>query len=248
MGDQRVEDRTRSGSGYLDGYPELAHARLIRTRARGVPIRDGGRACAIAWMADGTIVPEDTIVRFDVAEGEKAPRRLADAFQQTNATAIRFFGGDDVVRGAMRGLELDLEIDGTAYVYRHAPALSVRVTLREPSMRDSLNLGELSREHSVGFEQPKTMIAEIDREAVGVAITDEIDKNWTELRVSVHPTFRGRGYGAAIVATAADHLEAKEGRLVCSGIQGNDERARVTLERGGFRVVDYYFLCSRRVR
>jgi hypothetical protein len=151
---------------YLDGYPELAYARLIRTRARGVPIRDSGRACAIAWMADGSLLPADTIVRFDVAEGEKAPRRLA----------------------------------------------------------------------------------EINNEAVGVGITDEVDKHWIELRVAVFPAFRGRGYGAAIAGTLADELEAKEGRLVCAGIHQMDERSRLTMERGGFRLVDYYFLAERKLR
>ena len=232
---------------YLDGFPELAHARLVRKRARGVPVRDGGRACAIAWMADGTIHPADTIVRFDVAEGEKAPRRLADAFQQTNAHAIRFFGGDDVVRGALRGLELDMQIDGAAFVFKHAPPLPVKVTLREGSMRDSLMLGEMAREHSADFDDPKVLIAEINHEAVGVAITDEIDKNWSELRVAVHQPHRGHGYGAAIAASAADRLVAKEGRLVCAGIHVLDERTRNALERGGFRLVDYYFTASRRL-
>jgi hypothetical protein len=71
-----------------------------------VPIRDGGRALAIAWMADGTINTADTMVRFDVTAGGKAPRRLADAFQQTNAAAIRFFGGDEVIRGRSRASSL----------------------------------------------------------------------------------------------------------------------------------------------
>jgi GNAT superfamily N-acetyltransferase len=231
---------------YLDGFPELAYSRLVRKRARGVPIRDGGRAVAIAWMADGTIDTVDTMVRFDVTAGEKAPRRLADAFQQTNAAAIRFFGGDDVVRGALKGLELDVEVDGAAFVFRHAPPLPVKVTLREGSMRDSLVLGEMAREQSAAFDDPKIMIAEIGHEAVGVAITDAIDKNWSELRIAVHQPHRGNGYGASILATAADQLEAKEGRLICAGMHAMDERIRLTLERGGFRLVDYYFIGTRR--
>jgi GNAT superfamily N-acetyltransferase len=232
---------------YLDGFPELAYSRLIRKRARGVPIRDGGRACAIAWMADGSILTPDTIVRFDVAEGEKAPRRLADAFQQTNAGAIRYFGGDDVVRGALKGLELDVVVDGSAYVFHHVPPLPVKVTLREGSMRDTLILGELAREQAASFDDPKILIAEIGHEAVGVAVTDTIDKNWTELRIAVHQPHRGNGYGAAIAATAADRLVATEGRLVCAGIHTVDERSRLTLERGGFRLVDYYFTASRKL-
>jgi GNAT superfamily N-acetyltransferase len=232
---------------YLDGFPELAHARLVRKSARGVPVRDGGRACAIAWLADGTINTTDTIVRFDVAEGEKAPRRLADAFQQTGANAIRFFGGDDVVRAAIKGLELDLTIDGGAYVFRHAPPLPVKVTLREGSMRDSLMLGEMAREQSIALEDAQVMIAEVNGEAVGVGITDTIDKNWTEIRVAVHQPHRGRGYGAAIAATVADRLVAKDGRLVCAGVHTLDERARQTLERAGFRLVDYYFTASRAI-
>jgi GNAT superfamily N-acetyltransferase len=232
---------------YLDGFPELAFARLVRKRARGVPIRDGGRACAIAWMADGTIYPPDTIVRFDVAEGEKAPRRLADALQQTNALSIRFFGGDDVVRGALKGLELDVAVDGAAFVFRHAPPLKVKVTLREGHMRDTLALGEIAREQAAAFDDPKILIAEIGHEAVGVAITDAIDKNWSELRIAVHQPHRGNGYGAAIAATAADRLVANEGRLVCAGVHGVDERSRLTLERGGFRLVDYYFAGTRKL-
>lgn len=230
---------------YLDGFPELAYARLIRSRARGVPIRDSGRACAIAWMADGSVVPTDTIVRFDVAEGEKAPRRLADALQQTNARAIRFFGGDDVVRNAIRGLELDVNLDGAAFMFRHGPALSHNVTFREPGMRDTLAVGELVREQAMAFTAPKVQVAEINNEAVGVAITDEIDKHWLELRVAVFPAFRGRGFGAAIAGTLADQLEAKDGRLICAGLHQMDERGRITLERAGFRLVDYYFVAER---
>lgn len=233
---------------YLDGFPELAYSRLVRSKAKGVPVRDGGRACAIAWMADGTMVPTDTIVRFDVAEGEKAPRRLADAFAQTNARQLRFFGGDDVVRGALRGLELDIVTEGAAFVYRRSPALPVKVTFRDQTMRDSLTLGELQREHSLGFTEPKILVAEIDREAVGLAMVDEIDKNWSEIKVAIYPSHRGNGYGAAVMASIADQLEAQEGRLVCAGINANDERARTSLERGGFRLVDYYFVGTRKAR
>jgi GNAT superfamily N-acetyltransferase len=233
---------------YLDDFPELAYPRMIRKRARGVPIREGGRASAIAWMADGSIVSADTIVRFDVAEGEKPPRRLADAFLQTNAGAIRYFGGDDVVRGALRGLDLDIVLDGAAFVFRRAPSLKHKVTLRPTTMRDSLMLGELAREQAASFEDPKTLVAEVDHEAVGVVITDDIDKSWTEMRVAVHQPHRGNGYGASILATAADQLEAKEGRLICAGMHVIDERIRLTLERGGFRLVDYYFVGTRRQR
>jgi len=231
---------------YLDDFPELAYPRMIRKRARGVPIREGGRASAIAWMADGTLVTADTIVRFDVAEGEKPPRRLADAFLQTNAGAIRYFGGDDVVRGALRGLDLDIVLDGAAFVFRHAPSLKHKVTLRPSTMRDSLMLGEMAREQAAAFDDPKTLVAEIEHEAVGVVITDDIDKSWTEMRVAVHQPHRGNGYGASILATAADQLEAKEGRLICAGMHVMDERIRLTLERGGFRLVDYYFVATRR--
>jgi GNAT superfamily N-acetyltransferase len=233
---------------YLDDFPELAYARMIRKRARGVPIREGGRASAIAWMADGSILTADTIVRFDVAEGEKPPRRLADAFTQTNAASIRYFGGDDVVRGALRGVELDVAIDGAAFVFRRAPSLKHKVTLRESTMRDSLVLGEMAREQAAAFDDPKTLIAEINHEPVGVVITDDIDKSWTEIRVAVHQPHRGNGYGASIIATAADQLEASEGRLVCAGMHVIDERIRLTLERAGFRLVDYYFHATRRQR
>ena len=232
---------------YLDGFPELAYSRLVRKRARGVPIRDGGRAVAIAWMADGTIDTANTMVRFDVTEGEKAPRRLADAFQQTGANSVRFFGGDDVVRGALKGLELNIEVTGAAFVFRHAPPLPFKVNLRESTMRDSLVLGEMAREQSAAFDDPKILIAEINHEAVGVAITDAIDKNWSELRIAVHQPHRGNGYGAAIAASAADRLVATEGRLVCAGVHNNDERGRLSLEHGGFRLVDYYFTATRQL-
>jgi GNAT superfamily N-acetyltransferase len=233
---------------YLDGYPELAHSRLMRSKARGVPIRDSGRACAIAWMADGSLMPSDTIVRFDVAEGEKAPRRLADAFSQTNARTIRFFGGDDVVRTATRGMELIVTLEGAAFVFKHAPPLPYTVTFREPGMRDTLAVGELVREQAAAFTAPRVSVAEVNNEAVGVAITDEIDKHWIEVRCAVFPAFRGRGYGAAIIGSVADELEAKDGRLICAGYHNADERARTTLERGGFRLVDYYFAATRVAR
>jgi GNAT superfamily N-acetyltransferase len=172
---------------------------------------------------------------------------MADAFMQTNAGAIRFFGGDDVIRGALKGLELDVTVDGYAFVFRHAPPLPVKVTLREGSMRDSLVLGELAREQAAAMDDPKILIAEIGHEAVGVAITDVIDKNWSELRIAVHQPHRGNGYGAAIAATAADRLVTTEGRLVCAGVHQLDERARLSLERGGFRLVDYYFVGSRKL-
>jgi GNAT superfamily N-acetyltransferase len=231
---------------YLDDFPELAYPRLVRKRARGVPIRDAGRASAIAWLADGSLVPVDTIVRFDVAEGEKPPRRLADAFAQTNAVAIRYFGGDDIVRGALRGLELDVQIDGAAFVFRRSPALKYKVILRESSPRDSLQLAELARDISVAFDDPKILVAEVDRQVVGIVVSEEIDRHWTEIRAAVTQPHRGNGYGAAIMATAADTLEANDGRLICAGVHTADERVRLTLERAGFRLVDYYLTASRR--
>ena len=111
-----------------------------------------------------------------------------------------------------------------------------------------LEVGELVREQALAFTAPKVNVAEINNEAVGVGITDEVDKHWIELRVAVFPAFRGRGYGAAIAGTLADELEAKEGRLVCAGIHQMDERSRLTMERGGFRLVDYYFLAERKLR
>ena len=230
---------------YLDGFPELAYPRMVRTRARGVPIRDGGRASAIAWMADGSLFAPDTIVRFDVAEGEKTPRRLADAFEQTKAGSIRFFGGDEIIRGALRGLELDLALDGAAFAFRRAPALEHRVVLRESTARDARALGEIDREHAVLFKHPKTLVAEIDHVAVGIVTRADIDRSWTEVRVAVHQPHRGYGFGASILATAADQLEAKEGRLICAGMHVVDERIRHTLERAGFRLVDYYFIGTR---
>lgn len=196
-------------------------------------------------MADGSITPTDTVVRFDVAEGEKAPRRLADAFVQTNARAMRFFGGDAVARGAIRGLDLDLVIDGAAFVYKDVPTFPVNVTFREPGMRDTLAVGELVREQAAAFNKPKIVVAEINGDAVGIGITEDIDKHWSEIRVAVFPAFRGNGYGAVIAGSLADQHEVQEGRLVCAGYHSVDERVRLTLERGGFRLVDYYFTARR---
>ena len=66
-----------------------------------------------------------------------------------------------------------------------------------------------------------------------MVVSDDIDQTSTELRIAVHQPQRGNSYGASILATAADQLEAKEGM-------------RLTLERGGFRIVDYCVTASRR--
>ena len=55
----------------------------------------------------------------------------------------------------------------------------------------------------------------------------------------VRPPAFGKGYGAAIAATAADRLVATEGRLVCAGIHLLDERTRPTLQLGAaFQPID----------
>ena len=137
--------------------------------------------------------------------------------------------GDEIIRGALRGLELDLTLDGAAFAFRRAPALEHRVVLRESTARDARALGEIDREHAVLFKHPKTLVAEIDHVAVGIVTRADIDRSWTEVRVAVHQPHRGYGFGASILATAADQLEAKEGRLICARMHVVGERIRHTL-------------------
>jgi len=230
---------------YLDQLPDLSRARMVRASARGVAIRDGDRAVAIAFVADGSLLGGDTLVRFDVTRGEAPARRLADALAATGARSVWFYGGDDVVRRAALELDLQLRPAGGVFVRRMDPVRLARVTFRPPAQIDRLTLPEVLRDHAPAFRAPLVEIGEIDRDAVGLIASESLDADWSELRVFVQPANRGNRYGAALLATAADRIEAT-GRRVCAAIETIAGRERSTLEAAGFRLVDYYFTATKR--
>jgi GNAT superfamily N-acetyltransferase len=230
---------------HLDQLPELSRARLVRSRSRGVAIRDGGRAVAVAFVADGTLVPADTLVRFDVTAGEDPARRRADPRAASRTPPFWFYGGDGTSRRAASELDLQLHPAGAVFVHRMDASRSVRVTFRPPSQRDRETLPELMREHAPAFKAPQAEVAEIDGEAAGITLTEPLDTRWTELRVVVDAPHRGRGFGASLFAAAADRLEGM-GRHVCAATETVAGRERGALERAGFRVADYYFIATKR--
>ena len=230
---------------YLDQFPDLSRARLVRARSRGVAIRDGDRAVAVAFVADGTLLPAETLVRFDVTRGEDSSRRLADAFAATGARAIWFYGGDAETRRAAALLELNFRPVGAAFVHRMDAERTARIAFRPPSQRDRMTLGELQRDHAPAFKAPVAEVGEVRGDAVGIVLSEPLDQTWTELRVVVHPPHRGNGYGAALLAAAADRIEAT-GRHVCAAVENVDGRERRALEGAGFRLTDYYFVASKR--
>lgn len=229
---------------YLDDLPDLARARAVRAAARGAAIRDGGRAVAVAFVSDGARLAADTLVRFDVTVGEDPARRLADAFATTGARALWFYGGDDGARRAVTALGLELRPAGAALVRRmDAPSIA-SVALREPVLHDRVMLATMQQEHAPDFTAPQALVAEAQREAIGVAFMQTLDDRWTELRVAVHPQHRGNGWGTSIAAAAADRLESA-GRRVCAAVEETSGIARTMLERAGFRLADYYFIAKR---
>ncbi|HYZ17058.1 MAG TPA: hypothetical protein VE591_11675 [Candidatus Acidoferrum sp.] len=230
---------------YLDHLPDLSHARFVRSQARGIAIRDRDRAVAVAFLADGSLVAADTLVRFDVTRGEEPARRLADALAATGARNVWFYGGDEVTRGAVAALDLALRPVGAAFVRRMDARRTVPVVFRPPSQRDRMTLDELVHDHAPAFRAPLVEIAEIARDAVGLVMSEALDPVWTELRAVVYAPYRSNGYGAALLAAAADRIEAT-GRRVCAGIETIAGRERSALEAAGFRIADYYFLASKR--
>jgi GNAT superfamily N-acetyltransferase len=230
---------------YLDQLPDLSRARLVRSRARGVAVRDGERAVAVAFVADGTLMPADTIVRFDVAQGEDAPRRLADALASTGARAIWFYGADETARGAAVALDLHLRPAGAAFVRRMDAARRADVAFRPPTQRDRETLADLQRDHAPAFKAPHSEVAEIRGDAVALVMAEPLDAAWTELRVVVYPPHRGLGHGTAVLAAAADRIEAI-GRRVCAATETVAGRERRALESAGFRLADYYFTAAKR--
>ena len=216
----------------------------MRAAARGVAVRDGDRAVAVAFVSDGAHVGADTLVRFDVLAGEDPARRLADALATTGARALWFYGGDETARRAAGDLGMTLRPAGAVFVRRVDATPAHPVKFRPPALVDRLTLEELTREHAPDLPEPHVEVAEIARDAVGMTFAADLDGNWTELRVAIYPPHRMRGFGAAVVAAAADRIEAA-GRRVCAEIAGTGGRERSVLERAGFRLADYYFIAKR---
>jgi hypothetical protein len=229
---------------YLDQLPDLSHARLVRTRARGVAVRDGTRAVAVAFVADGSLLPADTLVRFDVTRGEDASARLADALAATGARAVWFFGGDDVTRRAVASLDLELRPAGAVFVHRMDAERLAPVTFRPPASHDRPGLAELQRDRAPAFNAAHTEIAEIGGDAVGAVFAEPLDRSWTELAASVYPAHAGHEYDAALWAAAADRIESG-GRRVCAALEDVTGPERAALESAGFRLSDYYFIAVR---
>ncbi|HEY0613490.1 MAG TPA: GNAT family N-acetyltransferase [Candidatus Elarobacter sp.] len=230
---------------YLDQLPDLAFARLVRARARGVAIRAGDRAVAVAFLGDGTLMPADTIVRFDVTRGEDATSRLTGALAATGAERVWFYGGDAMLRRAAVELDLALHPAGGVFVHRMDAAHTERVVFRPPSQRDLEALATQSAELELGFDAPYAEVAEIGGEPVGFALREPLDRTWTEVRVALHPAQRGKGYGGALLAALADRIEAT-GRRVCAATTAAAGPERAALEAAGFRLSDYYFRAMKR--
>jgi len=230
---------------YLDQLPDLSRARLVRSRARGLAVRDGDRAVAVAFVADGTLMPADTIVRFEVTRGEDAARRLADALATTGARAIWFYGADETARGAAAALDMQLRPVGAAFVRRMDAARTAAVAFRPPTQRDRETLADLQRDHAPAFKAPHSEVAEIRGDAVALVMTEPLDAAWTELRAVVYPPHRGLGHGSTVLAAAADRIEAI-GRRVCAATETIAGRERRALESAGFRLADYYFIATKR--
>lgn len=229
---------------YHDQLPELSRAKLVRAKSRGVAIREADRAVAIAFVADGSLLGPDTIVRFEVTQGQDPVRRLADAFAATGARALWFYGGDEVTRRAALGLELPLQPAGAVFVRRMDATARARVVFRPPTQKDRFTLAELLLDHAPAFIAPVAEIGLVDGDAVGMVLSETLDATWTEVRVVVYPPYRGAGHGAALLAAAADRIEAS-GRRVCAAIESAGGRERATLEAAGFRLADYYFTATK---
>jgi GNAT superfamily N-acetyltransferase len=230
----------------LDQLPDLSRARLVRARAHGVAIREGERAVAVAFVADGSLLPPDTLVRFDVAHGEDAGRRLGDALTATGARAVWFYGGDEVTRRAVTSLDLHVRPVGAAFVRRTAASKTERVVFRPPAQRDrELLPADLHRDHAPAFNAPHAEIGEVGGDSVGAVLSEALDQTWTELKAVVHPSFRGHGHGTALLAAAAERV-AGMGRGACAATESFAGRERTMLERAGFRLADYYFIATKR--
>ncbi len=230
---------------YLDELPELMLARSIKRHGRGRAIRENGRAAAVVWLSDGTILPDDWLVRFDVAEREDPARRLSDAMAMTNAKALWFYGGDSVAWRAVTELGLPLTPHGAVAVRNHdATRATNAIVLRPPSALDRMSTREVTNEYAPGFAHPTVLYAQRENEVVGVVFSEALDATWTEVRAFVFPAHRGYGFGSTLLSLHADQLEAT-GRLVCGAFSIEEVKSRKALESAGFRVADYYFTAQR---
>ena len=230
---------------YLDELPELMLARTIKRHGRGRAIRENGRAAAVVWLSDGKFLPEDWLVRFDVAEHEDPARRLSDALTITNAKALWFYGGDSVAWRAVTELGLQLTPQGAVAVRNHdATRATNAITLRPPSALDRLSTRDIIAEYAPGFGHPTVLFAEHKSEVVGAVFSEALDATWTEVRAFVFPAHRGHGFASTLLALHADQLEAS-GRLVCCAFSIDEIKSRAALESAGFRVADYYFSARR---
>jgi len=232
---------------YLDALPELAAARLIKSRSTGFPIRENGRAAAVVFVSDGSIVPADWIVRFDVASREDPARRLADGLAATGTRGVWFFGGDATARQAVLGLGLSVTAYGGVAIHRHDPRVDVgEVRLRAPSMLDRINTDAILSTHP-DLRSATVLLALYRNDVIGHVLTEPLDAQWSEVRAYVNPAMRSRGFGKMIFAKIADQLETA-GRFVCAGFTIQETRVRAALEAAGFRLADYYFTAHRSSR
>lgn len=229
---------------YLDALPDLAAARLIKSRASGLPIRENGRAAAVVFVSDGSIVPSDWIVRFDVASREDPVRRLADGFAATGTRCVWFYGGDATARRAVFGLGLPAHAYAGVAIHRHDARADIgEVRLRVPSILDRVNTDAILSTHP-DLRSPSVMLATYRNDVIGHVLVEPLDAQWSEVRAYVNPAMRGRGFGKMLFAKIADQLETA-GRFVCAGFLIQDTRTRAALEAAGFRLADYYFTALR---
>jgi predicted GNAT family acetyltransferase len=185
-------------------------------------------------------------VRFEVARGENPARRLTSALAATGARGLWFYGGDDAARRAAAELNLDLTPVGMAFVRRMDPSTRESgLRLRVPAAFDRLSLSEIVSDHAAWFQNPDAFVVERDRDTIGVALSETLTPEWSEIRVVIAPTYRGRGFGGTALTLLADRLE-ESGKLVCASLDSMEARGRSALERAGFRLADYYFSARRR--
>ncbi|MFN2461898.1 MAG: hypothetical protein ABR591_14650, partial [Candidatus Velthaea sp.] len=161
---------------HIDRIPDLSFARLVRSRARGIALREDGRAVGVIGISDGSLLPADTLVRFDLVAGEDPGRRLRDALASTGARGIWFYGGDAVARRAAADITLPMTASGGVFVRRAEPAeRTAELRLRPPSARDRMSVVELQAENAPGFAAPEALFAQAGNDVVGVALSEALD-------------------------------------------------------------------------
>lgn len=225
---------------YLDDLPDVALAQQIKAVARGRALTQDGRAAGVAFTGDGKLAPESWIVRFDIAEGHDGRKLLADAFVSTGAGTIWYFGGDAATRQAVTDLGMESSPHTAVFVRRAEPVnFAGGLNLRGAPELDS-QTRKLVLRHIQHYTTPRFAAALAGGEIVGYAILQELTPTWSEVSAFVFPAARRRGYGAEILARAADAAE-HTGRMVCAAVAYNDAGSRGVLERAGFRLADYYF-------